>query len=83
MIWYLTPLSTQFILKAPLLTAHQYIKTIDQGWFEFLRGQGTFIISTNQSNLFLDKSPKEPTTYLIGSAILFGAILSTLAISLS
>lgn len=33
-IWFLVPLSTQFIIKYPIKTAHLYLKTIDHGWFE-------------------------------------------------
>lgn len=33
-IWFLVPLSTQFIIKYPINTAHQYLKIIDQGWLE-------------------------------------------------
>jgi len=33
-IWFLVPLSTQFIIKFPLWLAHINLKSIDQGWTE-------------------------------------------------
>ncbi len=63
-IWNLVPLSTQFIIKLPLISAHQYIKTIDQGWFEIMAGQGFFNNSISLSNTLLFITPKHPTIYL-------------------
>jgi len=34
-IWFLVPLSTQFIIKFPFWIAHLNLKSIDQGWIEF------------------------------------------------
>lgn len=79
-IWFLVPLSTQFIIKAPLASAHQYIKSIDQGWLEILSGQGAFLTATSQSNILLNASPKQPTIYLAISIILIGSIVSTIII---
>jgi NADH-ubiquinone oxidoreductase chain 5 len=80
-IWFLVPLSTQFIIKGPLITAHQYIKSIDQGWFEIASGQGSFISSTNVTNILLLATPKQPTLYLSISMILLLSIIATIAIS--
>lgn len=80
-IWFLVPLSTQFMIKYPLITAHQYIKTIDQGWFEILSGQGSFITSTTQSNYLLKASPKHPTTFLSISVLLIIRLMCTISIS--
>jgi hypothetical protein len=33
-IWFLVPLSTQFIIKFPMWLAHTNLKSIDQGWIE-------------------------------------------------
>jgi len=33
-IWFLIPLSTQFIIKFPMWLAHTNLKSIDQGWIE-------------------------------------------------
>lgn len=39
-IWYITPLSTQNILKQPMKISHQILKTLDHGWVESLSAQG-------------------------------------------
>lgn len=79
-MWFLVPLSTQFIMKYPIYTAHQYIKTIDQGWFEIISGQGTFYTSTTKSNLILILNPKQPTTYLSISIVIIITLISSLLI---
>lgn len=80
MMWNLVPLSTQFIIKAPLMTAHQYIKNIDQGWFETMSGQGFFKLSTSSSNTTLILSPKHPTIYLAISITVILALTSSIII---
>jgi hypothetical protein len=82
-IWFLVPLSSQFIMKAPLNVAHAYIKIIDQGWFERLSGQGRFHTSISTTNTILSYSPKHPTLYLSTSITLIFASLFTIVISLS
>lgn len=79
-MWFLVPISSQFIIKAPLFTAHQYIKTIDQGWLELLAGQGSFSTSSNISNTVISIIPKQPTTYLTISSLLLITIISTIII---
>jgi len=76
-IWYMVPLSTQFIIKSPLSVAHQYIKTIDQGWLEIISGQGTFSTISLQSNIILDITPKHPTIYLYSSMLLIIIFIRT------
>jgi NADH-ubiquinone oxidoreductase chain 5 len=80
LIWNLVPLSTQFIIKAPLFTSHHFIKTIDQGWFELSSGQGSFLYSNLSSNSLLSITPNQPILYLTISAIILITILSTLII---
>jgi len=82
-IWNLVPLSTQFIIKLPLQTAHQYIKNIDQGWFEIISGQGIFNTSISNSNLVLNITPKHPTIYLAISISVLIASLITISIFIS
>jgi len=79
-IWNLVPLSTQFIIKLPLTTAHQYIKNIDQGWFEIISGQGFFLNSTTYSNILINATPKHPTTYLAISSTVIISFLFTILI---
>jgi hypothetical protein len=80
-MWFLVPISSQFMIKFPLTTAHQYIKNIDQGWLEFLSGQGAFITSTSQANNLLSITPKHPTLYLSISITLILALIFTSIIS--
>lgn len=69
-IWFLVPLSSQFILKSPLQIALFINKYIDQGWLELRSGQ-----NLNKKLLMLrastiSNSPKIPTSYLITSIII-------------
>jgi NADH-ubiquinone oxidoreductase chain 5 len=67
-IWYLVPLSTQFIIKWPMLLAHHFLKSSDQGWLELTSGNGihkSLIIRTNWISL---TTPKSPTSYLVISS---------------
>lgn len=80
LIWNLVPLSTQFMLKMPLITAHQYIKTIDQGWFEIISGQGIFNTTITTSNSLLSISPKLPTVYLAISITLIISVFISITV---
>jgi len=67
-IWFIVPLSSQFIIKAPLQTAHFFIKLVDQGWFEVYSGQGSnkWLLHINNSLIFY--SPKTVNSYLVSSS---------------
>lgn len=80
-IWYLVPISSQFIIKYPLISAHNFIKSIDQGWFELASGQGSFLNSKLISNIIILRTPKHPTIYLSISIILIITIILTYYIS--
>uniref|UniRef100_UPI0030E0AEAD NADH dehydrogenase subunit 5 n=1 Tax=Glyphohesione klatti TaxID=3053539 RepID=UPI0030E0AEAD len=43
LMWFITPLSTQPMIKPPLLLSHKLLKSIDQGWLEFLGPQGLML----------------------------------------
>lgn len=45
-IWFLTPLSSQNILKSPLSIAHVFSKSLDHGWEELIGGQGVLTSSS-------------------------------------
>jgi NADH-ubiquinone oxidoreductase chain 5 len=79
-IWYLVPLSTQFIIKWPIIMSHQFIKSTDQGWLELSSGNGlhsTLVTLNNSINLY---TPKSPTSYLVLSSISVTIILSLILI---
>lgn len=64
-MWYLAPLSSQFTLKSPLLASHHLLKSIDQGWFETISGQGTNSNLITSNNILITMIPKSPTSYLV------------------
>nr|YP_009192123.1 NADH dehydrogenase subunit 5 [Granata lyrata]ALK03367.1 NADH dehydrogenase subunit 5 [Granata lyrata] len=51
-MWFLAPLSTQGIVKAPLMTSLNMFKCVDQGWFEVVGGHGIFsvVVRVSQYN---------------------------------
>ena len=51
LIWFLVPLSTQFILNPTLKLNHLLLKVVDQGWIELMGGQGTNLIVTKGAPL--------------------------------
>lgn len=75
MIWYLTPLSSQFIMALPLSVAHQYLKTVDHGWIEQGRRQGINKILIRLTNNSLTLQPTRPTGILVVSAAFTLAII--------
>lgn len=64
-IWYLVPLSSQFTIKLPILLAHNYLKSVDQGWTESSRGQGRNKLIIKSRNSYLFNIPKSPSSYLV------------------
>jgi len=68
-IWFLVPLSSQFILSKPILLGHYYLKIVDQAWLETAGGQGShrFIIKT--SSRITKNRPTIPNSYLIISIL--------------
>lgn len=69
-IWYLTPLSTQNILKTPINLSHNTLKILDHGWVESVSAQGILILMISSSK----------TTHLSTNNIITSFILITLII---
>ena len=67
-IWYLTPLSSQFTIKAPLLISHHLIKSIDQGWLELYSGQGSNFWLLRMNNTLIKFIPKTPRSYMVAAS---------------
>jgi len=65
-IWFLTPLSSQFIIKYPMTNAHKIIKTIDQGFLEV--PQLIHLYFTLPSNKLLYYTPSSATSHIILSS---------------
>jgi len=79
-MWYLVPISSQFTIKWPIWLAHNYLKSIDQGWLEIARGQGINKFILNNRNIYLIRTPKSPTSYLVVSGTSSIAIIIILRI---
>jgi NADH-ubiquinone oxidoreductase chain 5 len=78
LIWFLVPLSSQFIIKFPLSISHHFIKSTDQGWLEIASGNGLHIILTKYGNHIIQYSPKSPASYLSTATISAIFIISTI-----
>lgn len=74
-IWFLVPLSSQFILQWPLQSAHIITKFIDQGWLEQISGLNTQNLLIKTNNIVINSSPKLPSIYALTSALIFLAII--------
>jgi len=82
-IWFLVPLSSQFIIKAPLQTAHGLLKLIDQGWLEVYSGQGSNKWLLIINNTIIIHSPKTANSYLVTSSTLSVILILMIAIYFS
>lgn len=48
-IWFLTPISSQGTIKIPISLAHQFSKSLDQGWSETLGARGLQVSLSHNS----------------------------------
>nr|QGZ10057.1 NADH dehydrogenase subunit 5 [Eisenia tracta] len=69
LMWFLVPLSSQFMLKLPMYMSHSYLKLLDQAWLEVLGGQGMSNLSLQTSNILMSASKPMPINYLLMSSI--------------
>nr|QGZ10070.1 NADH dehydrogenase subunit 5 [Eisenia balatonica] len=69
MMWFLVPLSSQFVMKLPMFMSHNYLKLLDQAWLESLGGQGMNKLSLQTSNMVMSSSTPMPVNYLLASSI--------------
>nr|YP_010492250.1 NADH dehydrogenase subunit 5 [Aporrectodea trapezoides]UWM94561.1 NADH dehydrogenase subunit 5 [Aporrectodea trapezoides] len=69
-MWFLTPLSSQFMMKLPMYMSHNYLKLTDQSWLETLGGQGMSNLSNKTSNTLMSYSKPMPVNYLMMSSVL-------------
>ena len=82
-IWYLVPMSSQFTIKIPLILAHNYLKSIDQGWTEVSSGQGTNKLIMSSRNKYLYLTPKTPSSYILTSRSSSVALIGFIYLSLN
>jgi hypothetical protein len=78
-IWFLVPLSSQFILSAPIITGHQLLKSVDQAWLEVTGGQGSYNFIMKSSSNIIKNRPITPNSYLMIS-VLAATILVSLTL---
>ena len=64
-IWFLVPLSTQFIFKAPIYVTLNSLKSIDHGWMELSSSQGIFKFIYSITNNLIKNSPKTPNQFIL------------------
>jgi hypothetical protein len=64
-LWFLTPLSTQHIIKPPLLLGTRLLATVDQGWTETITRQGTQYITKSFTQSLQPSLTSLPTTLLL------------------
>jgi len=68
-IWFLVPLSTQFIFKHPINIAHNILKSNDQGWIEILRGPGIIKQVLYLDYKLITNTPNIPNSYIISAIV--------------
>nr|BDQ43506.1 NADH dehydrogenase subunit 5 [Metaphire sieboldi] len=76
LMWFLVPLSSQYTLKLPMFTSHNYLKSLDQSWLEILGGQGVASTSFTISNSMMKMFNTKPVNYLMMSSILMLLMLT-------
>jgi hypothetical protein len=77
MIWFLVPLSSQFILSKPMVIGHYYLKIVDQAWLETIGGQGSYKFIIKTSSTIIKNRPLLPNSYLLISILAAISIIST------
>lgn len=82
-IWFLVPISTQFLLKWPTNIAHNYLKSLDHGWTE--SGSGIKINETliTINNSITSNSTKSAPGYLLSISAATIPIASTIVFIIS
>lgn len=64
-LWFLTPLSTQHIIKPPLALGTHLLATVDQGWVESLTRQGAHFTTKTLTQAIQPSLTIIPTTLLL------------------
>nr|YP_010191945.1 NADH dehydrogenase subunit 5 [Diopatra cuprea]QZM06614.1 NADH dehydrogenase subunit 5 [Diopatra cuprea] len=71
MMWFLTPISSQAMIKIPLIMSHKMYKIMDQGWNETMGGQGSLIFSNFISSKIINLQDNLSTLHILLTFILF------------
>nr|YP_010183542.1 NADH dehydrogenase subunit 5 [Drawida gisti]QVG61471.1 NADH dehydrogenase subunit 5 [Drawida gisti] len=75
LMWFLVPLSSQFIMKWPFFVSVMFLKLIDQSWLEYLGGQGAMKYLNSSSNFIMEYQSYNPVNFLAMSLGLTSTIL--------
>nr|YP_009171125.1 NADH dehydrogenase subunit 5 [Drawida japonica]AIR76350.1 NADH dehydrogenase subunit 5 [Drawida japonica] len=67
LMWFLVPLSSQFIMKWPFYISVMFLKLVDQSWLEFFGGQGAMKYLNKSSNLIMEYQSYSPVNFLVMS----------------
>lgn len=68
-MWFLVPLSSQFILSKPLISGHHLLKSVDQAWLEVRGRQGAYNSIIKSSSNIIKNRPITPNSYLLISVL--------------
>ena len=74
-IWFLVPLSSQYVLSPSLKSAHYMSLTIDNGWLEQFSGINIRKILVKSNNYITAYTPKLPSIYILTSILIFSILL--------
>jgi hypothetical protein len=69
-IWLIAPVSTQLILKYPLISAKTHLSLLDLGWWELFIPKSSYFTITNITKIFHSLNAITPTNLIILRAIL-------------
>lgn len=75
-IWFLVPLSTQYILSLTIKSGHQLLKFVDQTWLETIGGQGMYNTIISSSSNIIKNRPTIPNSYLMISVLSASVLIS-------
>jgi len=79
-MWFLVPISSQYVLKQPFIIANNSLTLIDQSWLELIGGYGvnkSIILIRNSS---ITSSKGTPSGYLLMSSLTLGLVILILSI---
>lgn len=63
-IWFLVPLSSQFIISVPMQSSHIILKSVDQSWLEIVGRQGVYKIIMSSSSSIISIRSYTPNIFL-------------------
>jgi len=74
-MWFLVPISSQFVLKQPFLIANNSLTLIDQSWLELAGGYGINKSIIYIRNSVMSTSKGTPSGYLLMSSLTIGLVI--------